>query len=192
MNHNATPTTASPLATAGHFPRTRRAALAAWTILALAALSGCAMVQSSPPGTALDEVIVKFGTPTTTCKNDDGTVRALWTQQPQGFTAYATTVGRDGKIGPFRQMLTDANFDRMNEGIWSVERVLCEFGPPQRVERAGLGEMNQVVWSYRYMQSSTWYSLMYVYLGPDGKQVTRFHPGPDPEHTVWGEGGGRR
>ena len=150
------------------------------------------MVQSMPPGTAFDDVITKFGAPTTTCKNADGTVRALWTQQPYGETASATRVGPDGKVGPFQQMLTDANFDRMNEGTWPLERVLCEFGPPEKVRRTGLGEKNEEVWSYRYMQSSTWYSLMYVYLGPDGKQVTHFHPGPDPLHTVWGEGGGRR
>ena len=192
MLTNTSPPHASQSAPVDLRPRSRRAALAAFAVLALAGLSGCAVVQSTPPGTAFDTVIEKFGVPTTTCKNADGTVRALWTRQPQGFTAYATKVGPDGKVGPFQQMLTDANFDRMNEGTWSFERVLCEFGPPQRVERAGLGEKNEEVWSYRYMQSATWYSLMYVYLGPDGKQVTRFHPGPDPEHTVWGNGGGRR
>ena len=192
MFTNASTSNAGYVAPADRLPRTRRATLAAFAVLALAGLSGCAMVQSTPPGTSLDDVMRKFGAPTTTCKNADGTVRALWTQQPQGFTAYATKVGADGKVGPFQQMLTDANFDRMNEGTWPLERVLCEFGPPQRVERAGLGEKNEVVWSYRYMQSSTWYSLMYVYLGRDGKQVTHFHPGPDPEHTVWGDGGGRK
>ena len=199
MKHNIIPsktgqvaTNTGQLALAEQMSRTRRAAMAACAIATLAAISGCAMVTSMPPGSRFDDVVIKFGTPTTQCKNDDGTTNALWTQQPQGETAYATTVARDGTIGPFRQMLTDASFDRMNQGTWQTERVLCEFGPPQRVERAGLGNMNEVVWSYRYMQSETWYSLMYVYLGPDGKQVTRFHPGPDPEHTVWGDGGGRR
>lgn len=172
--------------------RAGRLAVAALGAAALAALSGCAMVQSTPAGTPFDDVILKFGPPTTSCKNDDGTLRVLWTQQPQGETAYATTVGKDGKIGPFTQVLTDASFERMKEGVWSLERVLCEFGPPQRVERAGLGNKNEEIWSYRYMQSATWFSLMYVYMGPDGKQVTHFHPGPDPEHTVWGNGGGRR
>ena len=172
--------------------RVHRTALAAVAVLALAGLSGCAGVQSTPPGTTLDDVMTKFGAPTTTCKNADGSVRVLWTQQPYGETAYATTVGPDGKVGAFQQMLTDANFDRMNEGTWPLERVLCEFGPPQLVERAGLGDKNEEVWSYRYKQSDTWFSLMYVYMGPDGKRVTHFHPGPDPRHTVWGDGGGRR
>ena len=120
-------------------------------------------------------------------QNADGTTRVLWTQQPQGEVAYAASVGSDGKIGPFKQVLTDANFDQLNEGVWPPERVLCEFGPPARVERTGLGEKNEEVWSYRYMESSTWYSLMYVYMGAQGKQVTHFHPGPDPEHTlIWG------
>lgn len=191
MNTTSTPTGAGQITRASRRASPRRTALAVWAAVTVAGLSGCAVVQSTPPGTPLDAVTAKFGAPTTTCKNTDGTTRMLWTQQPQGETAYATTVGRDGKVGAFQQMLTDANFERMKEGVWPMERVLCEFGPPQRVERAGLGSMNEVVWSYRYMQSETWYSLMYVYLGADGKQVTRFHPGPDPEHTVWGNGGGR-
>lgn len=172
-------------------PRNRhplKALACAGAALATLALAGCAQVQSTPPGTPLADVVAKFGPPTVSCKNANGTTNALWSQQPFGETAYGTTVSPSGTIGPFEQRLTDASFERLRQGTWTPEQLQCEFGPPILIERAGMGEKNEVVWSYRYMQASTWFSLMYVYLGPDGKQVTHFNPGPDPRHTVGGDG----
>jgi hypothetical protein len=83
-------------------------------------------------------------------------------------------------VGEFEQVLTDRSFDRLSEGVWTPERVQCEFGPPEKISGTGLPGEVQVVWSYRYRQYGVWYSLMYVFFGTDGKVVTQFFAGPDP------------
>ena len=149
-------------------------------------LAGCAQLQSVPSGTSLAEVEQKFGKPTLTCPNSDGSQRVIWSQQPMGETAYGSFIAKDGTIVAMKQLLTDAHFDMLGQGTWTAEQVLCEFGPP--VDKTGVGKGNEIVWSYRYKQSATWYSLMYVFLGADGKQVTHFHPGPDPMYLGGGDG----
>ena len=186
MKHSDFPCLAQ--STAQRPSRSLQALACSATALALLAVAGCAQVQSTPAGTPFADVVAKFGQPTESCKNADGSTAVLWTQQPFGETAFGTTVGTNGTIGNFEQRLTDSSFERLRLGTWTPEQVLCTFGPPIKIERAGIAEKNEVVWSYRYMQASTWFSLMYVYLGPEGKQVTHFNPGPDPLHTVGGDG----
>ena len=150
-----------------------------YTALLLAlALGGCAQLQSTQPGTPVAGVIKQFGKPTTTCRNQDGTERLVWSQQPFGHQAWGTNTSKDNTIGPFTQVLTDAHFDVLNTGTWSDERVRCEFGPPANIQ--GIAQGNEKVWAYRSMQFSAWHSMMYVYMGPDGNLANRHNPGPDP------------
>ena len=150
-------------------------------ILLVLALSGCAQLQSTKPGTPVADVLKQFGKPTTVCRNQDGTERLVWSQQPFGQQAWGTNTTKDNTIGPFTQLLTDAHFDLLNNGTWSDERVRCEFGPPANIQ--GISKGDEKVWAYRYMQSSVWYALMYVYMGPEGNLANRHHPGPDPMYT---------
>ena len=146
------------------------------------ALSGCAQLQSVKPNTPVADVIKQFGKPTTVCQNQDGTERLVWSQQPFGRYAWATNTTKDNTIGQLTQVLTDAHFDVLSTGTWSAERVRCEFGPPANIE--GISKGNERVWAYRYMQFSAWYSMMYVYMGPNGDLANRHHPGPDPMYLV--------
>jgi hypothetical protein len=144
------------------------------------ATAGCAQISSVRPGTSLTTVEAQFGKPTTLCLAGDGAKRAIWSQQPMGHYAFATTVDTASQVGEFEQVLTDRSFDRLSEGVWTPERVQCEFGPPEKISGTGLPGEVQVVWSYRYRQYGVWYSLMYVFFGTDGKVVTQFFAGPDP------------
>jgi hypothetical protein len=156
------------------------------SVAALAVLlAGCAQLQSVPAGTSIAEVEQKFGKPTVTCPNADGTERMIWSQQPMGQFAYGSFISKDGTIVAMKQLLTDAHFDMLSQGKWTAQQVTCEFGPPAKVE--GVGKDNEIVWSYRYKQSGVWNSLMYVYMGADGKQVTHFNPGPDPMYLAGGD-----
>jgi hypothetical protein len=157
--------------------------------LLLAALGGCAdMAAKVPPGATLASVEASYGRPNFTCPLPNGGQRAIWTQQPLGQYAWGTDVAPDGRIDKISRLLTDRSFDQMKEGVWPAERVRCEFGPPANIDEVGLPNVRQVVWSYRYRQSDSWNSLMYVYMGRDGSQMTHFHPGPDPmyEQGDWG------
>lgn len=157
--------------------------------LILSGLTACANMTNVPPGEPLANVEAQFGRPNFTCELPNGVRRYIWTQQPQGQFAWGTNVGPDGRIDKINQLLTDANFQQLATGDWTPDRVRCTFGPPARISTAGLGNMREVVWSYRYRENSSWNSLMYVYMGPDGDRVTHFHPGPDPmyERAWWGD-----
>lgn len=152
-----------------------------WITLPAMLLSvGCAQITNVPPGTPLITVEKEFGAPTTLCQTDAQTSRAVWSQQPMGEFAWATTIDKEGRIGEFEQVLTDRSFQRLGEGVWTPERVRCEFGPPESITKVGLPSNLKTVWSYRYRQYGVWYSLMFVFFGTDGKQVTQFFAGPDP------------
>ncbi|ANY17313.1 hypothetical protein [Bordetella pseudohinzii] len=147
---------------------------------AVAVLAACAPMTQVPPGSPYASVVSQYGQPNFSCQLPDGRQRVIWTQQPMGQYAWGTNLTADGRIEQLEALLTDAHFKRLGEGVWSAERVRCEFGPPAEIRETGLPSVRQVVWAYRYRESSVWNSLMYVYMGRDGQQVTRFHPGPDP------------
>ncbi len=146
----------------------------------LALLSGCASVSSVQPGTPVNEVISKFGRPSVTCSLPDGGRRMVWTQQPMGETAYALNVGADKKVSAPQQLLQDNHFSVLGNGqAWTPEMLRCEFGPPASVSEDGFGSSRQWVWGYRYLRGSD-PLMMYIYMGQDGKQMTRFGSAPDP------------
>lgn len=158
----------------------RRACLAA--VLPLTLLYGCASVTSVPPGTPLAQVESQFGRHNYSCPLPEGGERIIWSRQPFGQFAWGTNVDTQGRVGEITPVLTDQNFAKLGTGTWTDQQVLCEFGPPAEVSGVGLPSVRQVVWSYRYLQNGVWNSLMHVYMGPDGTQVTKFHPGPDPAY----------
>jgi len=148
---------------------------------ALAALSACtSMVQEILPGTPLATAEARYGRPNFGCTRPDGSRRVLWTQQPLGQYAWGTDLTADDRVVRLEEILTDEHFARLREGVWTADRVRCEFGPPATIRDVGLPSVREQVWAYRYRQDRVWNSLMFVYMGRDGDKVTRFHPGPDP------------
>lgn len=143
-------------------------------------LAGCANLTSVPPGTPLAQVEAQFGAPTLQCTDRAGQPRAVWSQQPFGQHAWATTLQAGQRVGPVEPILTDAHFQQLKDGTWTPDEVRCAFGPPAIIDTVGLPGNRQIVWSYRYRENHVWNSLMFVYFGTDGQRVTRFHPGPDP------------
>jgi len=159
---------------------TRRGLRISLSILATGILAACASMATVPPGTPLAQVEEHYGRPTYACPLPDGGQRLIWSRQPMGQEAFGTNVGSDGRIDKIVPLLTDQHFSVLGQGTWTPQQVLCEFGPPAERDGVGLPGDIKIVWSYRYKQYGVWNSLMYVYFGTDGKQVTRFHPGPDP------------
>ncbi|MGB5807014.1 hypothetical protein, partial [Castellaniella sp.] len=114
------------------------------------------------------------------CVDRQGHDRAVWSRQPLGQYAWGATVDAQGRVQKVEPILTDEHFQILKQGTWTANQVRCEFGPPAIIDTAGLPNVRQIVWSYRYKQDHVWNSLMYVFMGPAGDQVTKFHPGPDP------------
>lgn len=143
-------------------------------------LSGCAQISSVQPGTPVSQVIKQYGIPDIICPSRDGGKRMVWTQQPQGETAYALHVSKQGTVGAPQQILTDQSFSILGNGeVWTRERVHCEFGSPANITRDDWGDDRQWIWSYRYMRGQGDAMIMYVYLGNDGARVTKYRSLPD-------------
>lgn len=143
-------------------------------------LSGCAQVSSVQPGTPIVDVLKQYGRPNVSCPSRDGGKRMVWSQQPDGETAYALHVSKQGLVGAPLQVLTDKSFSILGNGeVWTRERVHCEFGPPANITRDNWGNDQQWIWGYRYLDSSGEAQIMYVYLGNEGTQVTKFRSLPD-------------
>lgn len=142
-------------------------------------LVGCSSMQDIPPGTSLAEVQARYGAPTITCPHQNGGERMVWSTQPMGQYAWATTAGPDGRVGQVEQILTDAAFKQVKLNEWTQEQLQCAFGPPAEVSVVGLPSSRSLIWSYRYRQAGAWNSLMHFYLSDEGR-VIRMHPGPDP------------
>jgi len=147
-------------------------------------LVGCAQVSSVKPGTPIAEVLQQYGRPAVSCPARDGGKRMVWTQQPQGETAYALHVTKQGLVDAPQQVLTDSSFSVLGNGeVWTRERVHCQFGPPANITRDAWGDDHQWIWGYRYMRDEGDAQMMYVYLGNDGAQVTKYRSLPDQERN---------
>ena len=158
------------------------------SMAAITLLVGCVNYSSVKPGMTVTEAIQKLGKPSTTCKRNDGTERLIWTMQPYGQYAWGTNTSKQGTVVGLQQLLTDAHFQVLASGRWTDKELACEFGEP--ANKDGVSKGNEIVWAYRYKQEGVWDSMMYVYMGPQGNLVNRFHPAPDPD--TLGDGDRRR
>ena len=149
----------------------------------VASLSGCAQVSSAKAGTPIAEVLKQYGKPAVTCPTKDGGRRMVWTQQPEGESAYAVQVPQSGLIQAPQQVLSMNSFSVMSNGeVWTREMVHCQFGPPANISRDSIAS-DEWIWGYRYMRAGDDAQMMYVYLGSNGASVTRYESLPDPERN---------
>lgn len=157
-----------------------KAGLRTAAALAPLLLTACANMADTPPGTPLTQVQAQFGAPSYTCTDRDGNKRVIWSTQPFGQYAWASTIDSAGNTDQVISLFTTQQFSVLDQGSWNQEQVRCQFGPPAEIGSVGLPSSRQNVWSYRYKQSGAWNSLMHIYFDPYTGLVTRHHSGPDP------------
>jgi len=150
------------------------------TLLGIIVLTGCASFADVKPGTPLSEVIQQHGKPSVTCPEPNGTQRVLWTQQPSGEQAWAASVGADNRVGTFTQMLTEQQFEAMNQGQWDADKVRCQFGPPANI-RQFPDHPNDNVWEYHYMGGGDdEYMMLWVTIQRGTERVLSYTTSMDP------------
>ena len=143
---------------------------------ALAALlAACAsnpfMGYSVQPGTAREAVIARLGQPTGIVRLPSGE-RLQYSLQPFGQSAWMVDLDASGRVLNARQVLTAAQFNRIEPGNWTRDDVLREFGPPATLD--GVASWNGPIMTYRWNDGSDMF--YYVYLDR-GNVVRRAHPG---------------
>jgi hypothetical protein len=150
-----------------------------WTLIALTALvlGACAHPWNTaniPPGTPGDQVIAQAGPPARIVPLPGGGQRLQYTLQPLGQYAFMVDLDPAGRVVRSRQVLTATEFQRIEEGKWTLQDVLREFGPPAKVD--GVSSFRGSVLTYRWRDLGGADMFYFVYVDPEG-MVRRAHPG---------------
>ena len=150
----------------------------ALSILAMATLvlGACAHpwhTVNMPPGTPRDQVIAQAGPPFRVLPMPNGGQRLQYTLQPTGRYAFMLDFDAGGRLVSSRQVLNEADFNRIVVDRWTRDDVLYEFGPPARVD--AVTSFQGAVMTYRWMAGNE-PMFFWVYVDPQGI-VRRAHPG---------------
>ena len=141
-----------------------------------ALLSGCAAnpfnAYDIPPGATREAVIARVGPPQRVVRLPGGE-RLQYSLQPAGHYAWIVDLDAAGKVVQAGQMLTEANFNRIQPG-WTRDDVERDFGPPAWTDR--VGNWNGTVMTYRWRDVVNTDMFYFIYLDP-GNVVRRAHPG---------------
>lgn len=146
------------------------------TLLAAVLLVACASPFNGfnvQPGTPRDAVIASMGRPTAVVPLPSGGQRLQYSLQPFGQYAWMVDLDAAGKVLRARQVLTDADFNRIQPG-WTRVDVEREFGPPAMIDR--VASWPGPVMTYRWKDTVGSDMFYFVYL--DQHQIVRrAHPG---------------
>lgn len=144
-------------------------------VLSSALLASCAgnpfNAYGLQPGTPRDAVLAQLGQPTRIVPMAQGE-RLQYSLQPFGQAAWMVDLDATGRVAQSRQVLTAAEFARIQPGTWTGADVEREFGPPARVD--GVASWNGPILTYRWNDGSDMF--YWVYLDRDNV-VRRAHPG---------------
>lgn len=122
------------------------AAVASLGAALLPACDGVNLQALKPGVSTLEDVRSRMGPPNAEYDNADGSVTYEYNRQPQGTDCYMITIGRDRIVQRIEQVLTEANFARVQPGMDrdDVRRLL---GGPGSVVR--FPAANEEVWDWR-------------------------------------------
>jgi hypothetical protein len=147
----------------------------------LAATAGCAVLQPLPQpaaGQPEADVLARLGTPTSRYTLPAGGQRLEYATGPNGRTTLMVDLGADGRVTGSAQVLTEANFAKVRDGM-PRDEVLRMLGRP--AEKAG-EYMNRQTWSWRYpTYECLWARITFE---PDGKVRGGASLMPDPRCDV--------
>ena len=142
--------------------------------LLLAACAGPWNSANIAPGTPREQVLAQSGPPTRVVPLPNGGQRLQYSEQPLGRYAYMVDLDASGRVTGAYQALTEANFNRIQPGTWTLADVEREFGPPALVD--GVASWNGPILTYRWRDLARSDMFYWVYLDPQGV-VRRAHPG---------------
>jgi len=138
-------------------------------------LGACAHPWNSvdiAPGTPREQVIARAGQPVRVVPLPGGGQRLQYTLQPWGRYAFMVDLDASGRVVQSRQVLTAANFHRIEPGKWTRADVEREFGPPAQVD--GVASWDGPILTYRWKEPGGSDMFYYVYLDRAGV-VQRAH-----------------
>ncbi|KQM80270.1 hypothetical protein [Xylophilus sp. Leaf220] len=142
---------------------------AATACLLLATLAGCdpQRIESLEEGVATEaDVRRAFGEPERIWPEADGARTFEYNRQPAGLRNYMITVGTDGRMRALRQVLTPANFARLQPGMPALE-VRRLLGRP--MQETPFSRTAETVWEWRYLAPPNTSMVFSATFGADGR-----------------------
>ncbi len=134
-------------------------------VAAVLLLGGCALPQPVYPGDSEAQVLAARGKPTNRYRVGNEELLEYMTG-PYGEETWMARMGADGKLISFEQVLTNEKFASLRINEASREDVLHTIGAPS--ERSYLPLSKLEVWTYSYLESGVWHSLMHVHFDNGG------------------------
>jgi len=144
----------------------------------LLAVAGCdaQRISELEEGVATEaDVRAKFGEPEKVWDAPDGARIFEYNRQPAGHRNYMITVGADGRMSALRQVLTPANFAKVQPGM-AMEEVRKLLGKPAKVTPFEL--KREVHYDWRYLDAPNTSMLFTVVFNTDYR-VVRTQSAPD-------------
>lgn len=136
----------------------------------LASMVGCdvAMDTLKPGISTTADVLKVMGKPSGEWKDADGTTTLEFTRQPEGVQNYMVTFGPEGVLREIRQVLTDANFQKVARGM-SKDEIRRRLGKPGKTATFPLKKEEVWTWKYQPQPGSTF--DFHVHFDLDGAVV---------------------
>lgn len=134
--------------------------------VAACVLGGCAMT-SVKPGMTREEVIAGYGKPSAIVPISTGT-RLQYSRQPRGQSVVMVDLDASGKVVSAKEVLTPAEFTKVEVGKWTRRDTEREFGPPASVDH--VASWSGDIMTYRWRDAVT-DMFFFVYL--DAAQVVQ-------------------
>ena len=131
------------------------------------------------PGSARQTVLERMGPPHRVVPLANGE-RLQYSLQPMGRYAWMVDLDASGLVVQSRQVLTEANFHRIEPGKWTREDVEREFGRPAWVD--GVASWKGPIMTYRWRDAGNGDMFYWVYLD-ERNVVRRAHPGMEFVNT---------
>ena len=131
-------------------------------------------------GASRQQVVAQFGTPTAAYVLPQGE-RLQYSRQPAGRQVYDLDFDAAGHLVSARQMLTEAQFAKVQVNTWTAADVERAFGRPAQIGQ--VYSFKGPIWTYRY-EVVSFHKLFHVFLDAQGvvrrTQITdevpiRFH-----------------
>jgi len=127
--------------------------------MAVFLLAGCA-VTAVKPGMTREEVIAGYGKPSAIVRISTGT-RLQYSRQPLGQSVVMVDLDASGRVVSAKEVMTAAEFSKIEVGKWTRSDVEREFGLPAIVD--GVASWRGDIMTYRWRDAIT-DMFFFVYL----------------------------
>jgi outer membrane protein assembly factor BamE (lipoprotein component of BamABCDE complex) len=128
------------------------------------------------------DVRQQFGEPATVVRHADGSMMLEYPRQPEGQTNYFIGIGPDGKMSSLRQVLTPANFAKVQPGMDKTQ-VRNLLGRPAKTMPYALKQ--EEVWDWRFLHEQQNKQFSVSFSMASGKVVSTATQ-DDPRETTGG------